>query len=72
MSWGARDPRGEPAARAVTAAPSPPIADELNRFGRMRLKRHNIEYGAQRAGEAEVRADLQHARAIVDAIAKVA
>jgi hypothetical protein len=54
---------------AVAALAHLPIGDELTRFGRMRAKRHNIEYGAQPVGQAEVRAALPHARAIVEAIA---
>lgn len=45
------------------------IATHLARFDRMRQTRNRLEYGATRVGAATVRADLEHARAIVGAVA---
>jgi hypothetical protein len=67
---GVREAHVKTAEYATAALGHLSIAAELNRFGRMRIKRHNIEYGAQRVGEAEVRAALRHAHAIVEAIAQ--
>jgi hypothetical protein len=44
------------------------LGDHLARFNRMRQTRNRLEYGAGRVGAAAVRADLEHARAVVDAI----
>jgi hypothetical protein len=45
------------------------LAQELASFNRMRQTRNRLEYGAGRVGSATVRADLEHARAVVTAIA---
>lgn len=54
-------------ARSVLADEA--AGDHLARFNRMRQTRNQLEYDARRVGAAEVRADLEHARAIVEAVA---
>lgn len=54
---------------ATAALAGREIATHLARFNRMRQTRNRLEYGAIRVGVAAVRADLEHARAIVDAVA---
>jgi hypothetical protein len=44
-------------------------ADTLLRFERMRRLRNRAEYGGVTPGRAQVRADLEHAKNIVRAIA---
>jgi hypothetical protein len=44
------------------------VGEHLARFDRMRQTRNRIEYGAWRVGAAEVRAALEHARAIVTTV----
>ena len=44
------------------------VDDHLARFNRMRQTRNRLECGAGRVGSAAVRADLEHARAVVEAI----
>ena len=53
---------------AAAALADHDIADHLARFNRMRQTRNRLEYGATRVGAATVRADLEHARAVVDVI----
>ena len=53
---------------AVATLTAHGMADHLARFNRMRQTRNRLEYGAARVGAAAVRADLEHARAVVDAI----
>ncbi|MGE3138640.1 MAG: hypothetical protein AB7O53_04175, partial [Thermoleophilia bacterium] len=63
--------RNAPGAHAVTAAYAAgaldtPAAAELDR---MRRFRNRIEYGGTHFSRAQVRHDLEHARAIVAAVA---
>jgi hypothetical protein len=56
---------GEYAAAALAGRA---IRGHLARFNRMRQTRNRLEYGAGTVGAAAVRADLEHARAVVDTI----
>jgi hypothetical protein len=53
---------------AAAALADRDIATDLARFNRMRQTRNRLEYRAGRVGAAAVRADLEHARAVVDAV----
>jgi hypothetical protein len=54
---------------AVDALSSARASKSIGYFDRMRRKRNRTEYGVRTFGAAEIARDLEHARAIVDAVA---